>query len=97
MNVSRDDNVPDWDHTHKISPTSIYYDGPLDSKYLQNVMSSKYYRDFEEKYKNYPWWKTKKYRIEQTIKDFNSEDPTLIAKAKAQTKVNFSWPEFDMF
>ena len=33
------------------------------------------------------WWIDKKKRIDQTIKDFKSKDPTVKAKAEAQTKV----------
>ena len=44
----------------------------------------------ERNFKNYQWWINKKSRIDQTITDFNSNSPTLIARAKAQTKVKFS-------
>ena len=45
---------------------------------------------FEQNYKNCQWWKDKKSRIDQTIKDFNSNNPNLIARAEAQTKVRIS-------
>ena len=47
---------------------------------------------FEQKYKMkvFGWWINKKKRIDQTIKDFSSKDPTVKAKAVAQTKVKIS-------
>ena len=54
-------------------------------------MNCIYYIVFEQNYKKYQfqrnWWKEKKIRIDKTIKDFNSNNPTLIARAQAQTKV----------
>ena len=86
---SNDDRtfVSDWSHTHKINPASKYYEGPLDFECFENVMNSSYYKDFEEKYKNYQWWIDKKHRIEQTIKDFYGASETLIDRAMTQTKV----------
>ena len=53
-------------------------------------MNCEVYSFFEQKYKNFQWWKDKKSRIDQTIKDFNSNNPNLIARAEAQTKVRIS-------
>ena len=53
-------------------------------------MNCEYYNMFEQNYKNCQWWKDKKSRIDQTIKDFNSNNPNLIARAEAQTKVRIS-------
>ena len=91
MNADSDGYVSDWDNTHKINPTSTYYNGHLDPKNHKNVMNCTHYRDFEKKYRKYQWWKDKKDRIKQTIKDFNSKDPALKAKAEAQTKVRISF------
>ena len=77
----------DWDHTHKICERSTYYNGHLDSKNHDYVMNSTYYIFFEQIYKRYQWWIDKKARIDQTIKDFDSKDPAVKAKAVAQTKV----------
>ena len=88
MNFSDDRTyASDWDDTHKISRESTYYNGHLDSKNHENVMNCTNYIDFEEKYKNDQWWQEKTLRIQQTIDDFNSNDPALKAKAEAQTKV----------
>ena len=77
----------DWDHTHKVSERSTYYKGHLDSKNHENVMNGTYYIMFEQNYNRHQWWIDKKARIDQTIKDFNSKDPAVKAKAEAQTKV----------
>ena len=53
-------------------------------------MNCTYYIVFEQNYKNIQWWIDKKARIDQTIKDFDSKDPTLKAKAEKQTKVRIS-------
>ena len=50
-------------------------------------MNCTYYIKFEQKFKKHQWWIDKKARIDQTIKDFDSKDPTVKAKAEAQTKV----------
>ena len=50
-------------------------------------MNCTYYINFEQKYKKHQWWIDKKARIDQTIKDFDSKDPILKARAVAQTKV----------
>ena len=50
-------------------------------------MNCTYYIVFEQNYKKYQWWIDKKARIDQTIKDFDSKDPAIKAKAEKQTKV----------
>ena len=82
--------ISDWDHTHKVCERSTYYKGHLDSKNHKNVMNCTYYINFEQKYKKHQWWIDKKARIDQTIKDFDSKDPAVKAKAVAQTKVRIS-------
>ena len=85
--------ISDWDHTHKVCERSTYYNGHLDSENHENVMNCTYYKMFEQNskmcdWKNVRgWWIDKKKRIDQTIKDFKSKDPTVKAKAEAQTKV----------
>ena len=57
-------------------------------------MNCTYYIVFEQNYKKYQWWMDKKARIDQTRNDFKSNNPTLKAKAVAQTKVSIvyiSW------
>ena len=79
--------ISDWDHTHKVCERSTYYKGHLDSKNHKIVMNCTYYIKFEQKFKKHQWWIDKKARIEQTIKDFDSKDPTVKDRAEAQTKV----------
>ena len=50
-------------------------------------MNCTYYIVFEQNYKKYQWWIDKKARIDKTIKDFESKDPTVKANAENQTKV----------
>ena len=83
--------ISDWDHTHKVCERSTYYNGHLDSKNHKNVMNCTNYVIFEQHYKTFQWWIDKKRRIGQTIKDFDSKDPTVKAKAVAQTKVRIQY------